>query len=107
MVAVSRYDFVSIITDEKTKKERYGLSPRINGIDLFDRSDTVITTQEGESLDYLAEKYFNNGRYWWVIAIMNNLSLPVGDFMKGGKKLVIPGNISKIINAYSIKRNEK
>lgn len=107
MATISRYDNVKITKDTATGKPRLGLFPKINGFDLFDQTDIVITVQEGMTLDYLAQQHLGNGRYWWIIALMNNLSMPVGDFMKGGIKLVIPTNISKITNMIANRQGDK
>lgn len=59
-------------------------------------SDIYITSGEGDYLDSLAKKYYNDESYWWIIANANNLgngklSIPVG------KQIRIPGNLSNII----------
>ena len=30
-------------------------------------------TKRGETLDYLALKYYNNPTYWWIIAMFNDI----------------------------------
>lgn len=53
------------------------------------------TVIQGETLDFIAHKYYDNPRYWWAILDAN--SDTVVDFfdIKPGTKLVIP-RISEI-----------
>ena len=59
--------------------------------------DTYIIASESDYLDSLAKKYYGDESYWWIIAQANNLgkgklSIPQG------KQLIIPGNVSQILN---------
>ena len=33
---------------------------------------TLYTTKEGERLDQIAGKFYGDGRYWWVICLLND-----------------------------------
>ena len=48
-----------------------------------------VVFKQGDRLDLLAKKYFNDSTFWWVIAIVNNLS---GDslILQPGTELYIP-----------------
>lgn len=46
--------------------------------------------KQGERLDHLASRYFNEEEYWWVIALVNGIKYP---FASGG---LTPGRVLKI-----------
>jgi nucleoid-associated protein YgaU len=63
-------------------------------------SDIYVVTNESDTLDNLAFKYYKNPSLWWIIAQSNNigkgkLSVPVG------LQLRIPTNITTILNNYT------
>jgi nucleoid-associated protein YgaU len=63
-------------------------------------SDMYVVTNESDTLDNLAFKYYKNPSLWWIIAQANNigkgkLSVPVG------LQLRIPINITTILNNYT------
>lgn len=106
-MAISRYNNLKTVVDEKTGKKRMALFPQLSAAELADSADVIVTTQDGESLDFLAHKYLGDGRYWWIIALLNNVSLPLGDFLQAGTSLRIPTNINNITNKIASKRNDK
>jgi hypothetical protein len=61
-----------------------------------DETDIYIIAADNVFLDKLSKQYYGSERYWWVIALANNintcrLSIPVG------KQIKIPGNLDRII----------
>ena len=63
-------------------------------------SDIYVVTNESDTFDNLAFKYYKNPSLWWIIAQSNNigkgkLSVPVG------LQLRIPTNITTILNNYT------
>lgn len=77
---------------------------RVYGITYYpdirpEASDTFIISSEGDYLDVLANRYYNDPTLWWVIALANNIgkgrmSVP------GGLQLRIPVNINKIVSDF-------
>ena len=65
--------------------------------DFFTGNDTKIISQDGDRLDILASKYYNDQSLWWVIATANNLN-DASLSIEPGIQLRIPGNLSKILN---------
>lgn len=106
-MASSRYNTSSMIIDEKTGKRRLSLFPAISAAYLRDINDIIISTQDGDTLDHLAYKHLGNGRYWWMIALLNDISLPLGDFLEAGTILIIPTDTDKFFNALDNKEGEK
>jgi len=61
--------------------------------------DAYVITTMGDRLDVMAQNYYNDVDFWWVIASAN--SLP-GDslFPPVGMQLRIPSNLVNIVNSY-------
>lgn len=62
-------------------------------------SDILVTAQETDFLDTLAQKYYRDPTLWWIIANVNNLgkgrlSVPAGT------QLRIPQDIVTILNTF-------
>lgn len=69
--------------------------PRISaGLKTLDLLEGVNTVEyqytKDDRLDHLAAKYFGDDNLWWVIALVNGISLP---YAAGG---LVPGRILKI-----------
>ena len=91
-MARSRYSETEIIDGF-----RYGtfmLPTKATGLrelDLLDGVQTVDHTfRRSERLDHVAARYFGDDEYWWVIALVNNISYP---FASGG---LVPGKVLRI-----------
>lgn len=93
----NRYDSINVVLNEK-KKRVYStvLYPTIER----DPSDIYIVTNEVDRLDLLAYKYYNDVRYWWIIAQANFLGKG-GFYVPGGLRLRIPKNLSKIVSDFN------
>ena len=94
---MNRYDNIQI---NKTKSgKRY----RVNVVyPIIDRrsDDIYLIGQYGDRLDLLAYKYYEDSRYWWIIARANNIGK--GDLnVPLGIQLRIPQNYLEIIDAYN------
>ena len=42
------------------------------------RVNQVVEVAKGERLDYFADKYYGDGRNWWIIASANGIRWPLG-----------------------------
>ncbi len=100
-MAISRYAGSEIIAPalengkvQRDRLERQGLATFTSYPEsIF--ADIIImyhTLHVGERLDQLARKYLGDGRYWWVICMINGIIDPIND-----KKLT-PGTNLKIVN---------
>jgi hypothetical protein len=49
-----------------------------------------------ERLDELSDKYYNDGSYWWVIALFNRIVNPLHIVDK--EYLLIPTNLIEVVN---------
>jgi len=97
-MAISRYKNFKEKIDPTTLKKRLETFPPISSRDLEDPSDIIIRFQDGQRLDRLAFDYLGDGRYWWAICLLNNISLPFGSQITPGTLLRVPLNISGILN---------
>lgn len=65
-------------------------------VDLLSDTEYVeYTWQFGDRLDRMANKYYNDDQYWWVIAIANNISYPLG--IKVGTVIRIPTSVEPVL----------
>jgi nucleoid-associated protein YgaU len=65
-------------------------------IDLLQDSQYVEHVwQLGDRLDHLANKYYKDDNYWWLIALVNNISYPLG--ITAGTVVRIPMHIDDIL----------
>ena len=71
--------------------------PSINQKQLESNDDFFYIIKDGDRLDLLAKNFYNDGRYWWVIAIANGINVPFGDYTKPGNIIRIPRNINFVI----------
>ena len=63
--------------------------------------DTYVTTTTGDRLDLLADSFYRNTDYWWIIAIANpNVIRRDSIAIKEGIELRIPSNHTQIINDF-------
>ena len=63
-------------------------------------NDIYVVTQTGDRLDTLANQFYSNSSYWWIIATANNIhdaSLSVDD----GTILRIPIDYNTIVNNFN------
>ena len=91
----NRYQYSTTLTNKYTKKKYLGsvLYPKIKPND----NDLYIISQQGDRLDILANKYYNDSSLWWIIAVANNLN-NASLSIESGIQMRIPSNVSKILN---------
>ena len=65
-------------------------------IDLLGDTEYAQYTWEfGDRLDRIANKYYNDDQYWWIIALVNNIPYPLG--IKIGTILRIPMTVDPVL----------
>tara|TARA_R110000824_G_scaffold39916_25_gene120168 strand:- start:1125 stop:1472 length:348 start_codon:yes stop_codon:yes gene_type:complete len=91
---------------ERNRLEKEGVSTFASYPPELFENEVVLyhTLQAGDRLDYLARKYFSNGRYWWMICMVNGIIDPIADKkLKPGtilKMVVDPNRVIQIMNSY-------
>ncbi len=91
---ISRYSFSKLNKNTAGKQVYTSLSfPIIEE----QETDTYIITNSADRLDSLAYKFYGDAKYWWVLAMVNNLGKGTL-VVEGGIQLRIPANPSDIVN---------
>lgn len=62
-------------------------------------SDLLITADETDYLDTLAQRYYNDPTLWWIIASVNNVGKGRMS-VEPGKQLRIPVDVLSILNEF-------
>ena len=91
---MSRYKETQVKIDKDTGNRVYGLTiyPRVPIQD----GDLFVTPTEGDRLENLAYRYYEDTSLWWVIAEANNLR--EGRFaLNPNEELRIPINLAPIL----------
>jgi phage tail protein X len=92
---MDRYRSTKTITEPDTKKQymESTIYPKVQASD----NDFYVISDQGDRLDLLAYKYYNDVSMWWVIAVANNLN-DANFYVEPGIQLRIPANMDKINN---------
>jgi len=80
-MSINRYESTKI-KDDKLNTTKYPNFPKLP-------TDLYIISREQDRLDTLANEFYEDPRYWWVIARANNLGKGTLD-VPMGKQLRIP-----------------
>jgi len=91
-MAISRYRNTKNINSDYQDT----FSPII-ATDIQSNTDIFYVVLDGDRLDTLARKFLGDGKYWWIISLLNDMSMPFGDTMKPGTIIRIPTNITSIL----------
>ena len=89
-MSLDRYQFTARTNEDKLKTTKYPVYEK-------QPTDRYILTRTGDRLDMLANEFYKDPRFWWVIADANNLgkgSLSVPD----GLQIRIPFPIDDLLN---------
>lgn len=96
---MERYKDIQVQKDASGK--RYYKQVRYPEI-KFDDSDIYVLTAQGDRLDKLAASYYGDQTLYWVIA-QANPNVQAGTlFLPVGTQLRIPGNVSIILQDYTL-----
>ena len=92
-MALGRYVFTDKHQDKDTKNRvKFStIYPKVNVTD----NDIYIYTKQGDRLDLLAKKYYNDVNMWWVIAQANHLGKGSMN-IKPATKLRIPQGLDQV-----------
>jgi nucleoid-associated protein YgaU len=95
-MANGRYDIVKSVktNNDNNKVYRTLLYPKIE----FSNLDIFIFGKQGDRLDLLAYKYYNDVTKWWIIAHANKIKGTMN--VPYNMQLAIPMQIDKIMTNY-------
>ena len=80
--------------------KRYKVTTIYPAIPLSE-NDTYVITVGGDRYDTLAQEFYNDSRFWWIIATANTADRDTLN-LTPGTQLRIPVNTSKILEEYEI-----
>ena len=64
-------------------------------------NDLYVVTSDRDRLDLLANQFYNNVDYWWIISCANpNIIRRDSFYLKPGLEIRIPQNVQKIIENF-------
>ncbi len=96
---MSRYDSIQKVTPKETLRLLTTSYPRIP----FTSDDFYVITTGGDRFDLLANEYYGNSDYWWVIAVANPHVSRKNFVINQGVQLRIPVNIEDIVAKFQEK----
>ena len=101
---MNRYESTNQITGSNsfTKKYETVTYPEFSRKE----SDIYIISRKLERLDLLAERYYDDSRYWWVIARANNLGKGTLT-IPAGRQIRIPQSITDVYGELRTAREER
>ena len=88
---VSRYGYLRTIQDDNGNIYHESWYQKV--VDLSPDDQYIIVSKDEENrLDIIAQKYYNTARYWWVVALANYIIDPFS--VPSGTRLRIPPLLS-------------
>ena len=94
----NRYQNIPI---EKINGKRVYQTTRYPEIPLTENDIYVYVTQ-GDRFDILAQQYYGDQSYWWVISIANAQLLQNSLVIPEGIQLRIPSNLAGILSSFNL-----
>ena len=94
----NRYQNIPV---EKINGKRVYQTTRYPEIPLTEEDIYVYTTQ-GDRFDILAQQYYGDQSYWWVISIANAQLLQNSLVIPEGIQLRIPSNLAGILSSFNL-----
>ena len=93
---MNRYDLSNLENKDKNGKRylRTVYFPEIVPSD----TDIVLITRDYERMDILANKYYNNPTYWWILAHANHIKGTI--LVPPDTQLRVPTDINLILSNY-------
>ena len=96
---MSRYDSIQIVKPKETTRLLTASYPKIP----YTADDFYVITTGGDRFDILANEYYGNSEYWWVIAVANPHVSRKNFVINQGVQLRIPANIEDIVAKFEAK----
>lgn len=89
----NRYTYTDTLKEADTNRSymESTIYPKIKPSD----NDFYIISEDGDRLDLLAKRYYDNPAMWWIIAVANNLN-DANLYVETGIQLRIPADTANI-----------
>ena len=72
--------------------------PPISAREVRRQSDVTVRLQGAMRIDKIAEEYLGDGRYWWIICLLNDFTFPFGKMVAEGTLIRVPAEIDSFVN---------
>lgn len=95
---INRYQNISI-TKNKIKTPTFYVNAIYPDIPVSD-GDTYVITVLGDRMDLMAQDFYGDTGYWWIIASANSLSCD-SLFPPIGMQLRLPQDLQEIVSKYN------
>jgi len=92
-MASSRYRNVNIIDKQFFETNTFPEREKLDNISTFQ-----IVASRFDRLDNLAFKHLGSGEYWWIIAVMNDITWAFG--FEEGQILRIPVDVKEVLKLF-------
>ena len=97
-MAISRYQNLARVRYSKDDYYRQEIPLFVSGSELANHVPfTVVQYTTDKRMDILAADHLGNGRYWWAICMMNDLSSPFDPHLAPGMNLRIPTSLKALV----------
>jgi len=102
-MATGRYSYTKIVSPIKKDNSR---GPRRFQTTKYpevplSESDIYVYANVGDIFDSLAQQYYDNSSYWWIISIANNNLRQDSYFLPLNQQIRIPQEIGPILSAFN------
>jgi hypothetical protein len=102
---MGRYTQIPI---RKVKKQKYKTvaGKRYYGTTKYPQiplnfQDTYVITQIGDRFDILAQQYYGNPSYWWIISTANESLNQSSLYIKPGLQIRIPSQLGAVLSQFN------
>ena len=106
-MAVSRYDNFARIRSSNKDYLRMETFPSIKAEDLENIPHSIVVWKETDRMDIMAQDFFGDARYWWIICLMNDLVFPFSYELLPGSLIKIPNDVNTILSLVKQKQASK
>mgnify|MGYP003626856823 FL=1 len=96
---MSRYKTIKVVRPKETRRLLTTSYPAIP----YSSDDFYVITTGGDRFDVLANEYYNNSEYWWIIAVANPHVSRKNFVINQGIQLRIPVNVADIVENFKSK----
>ena len=106
-MAKSRYNNFSKVRSNDGYYYRMETFPSIRSEDLEGIPHSIVMWKDTDRMDAMAETFYGDSRYWWIICLMNDLVNPFSYDLLPGTLIKIPNEAATIVNMVQRKQAGK
>ena len=101
-MATGRYSYTKLIRNDRsnlTRGARHFTNTKYPEVPVTS-TDIYVYANVGDRYDSLAQQYYNNSSYWWIISIANNTLTQDSYFLPLNVQIRVPQEIGPILNLF-------